>query len=135
MDVITESVPTNIAHNDLSGLHARMDECLEKIHEHWEKYPELYRMVQLQNQLAASKKVDSTPPLSDSENIVISNSEIKEKSFLYEPLRGAPLSAKILQSHREIRGHVLEMNADIIPRTAAHNRKCEHQSMSSVAAF
>ncbi len=46
-----------------------------------------------------------------------------------EELRGAVLRAKSRESHAEIREHLATLNAEIIPRTQAYNRKCATQTI------
>ena len=55
--------------------------------------------------------------------------EDKNEPLIARELRGAELRSLIRESQREIRKRVLEADADIIPRTQAHNRKSAHQSL------
>ena len=45
------------------------------------------------------------------------------------------MRARIQENNHEIRQRVLALNADIIPRTQAHNRKCAHQSLAEERDF
>ena len=105
--------------------------------DYWEKYPDLYQIVQLKNQIAAMKKAPQEASKNNIPGQKTTAITVKSKTgrLLTQPLRGSPLRARVRESHHGIRQRVLALNADIIPRTQPHNRKCAHQSLEEARDF
>ncbi|OGO91385.1 MAG: hypothetical protein A3F10_07560 [Coxiella sp. RIFCSPHIGHO2_12_FULL_42_15] len=101
--------------------------------QYWRENPDLYSIIKKKR-----KDSESTLPQPASESISQLAPKIpatNDRSIISTVLRGAPLRKKINASHRAIRQHVMEMNADIIPRTQAHNRKCDYPSLEEERNF
>ena len=105
--------------------------------DYWEKYPDLYQIVQLKNQIAAMKKASQEVSKNNkpTQDTTATTTKSETDPILIQPLRGTPLRAKIRANQHEIRQRVLALNADIIPRTTAHNRKCAHESLEEERDF
>lgn len=126
---------TNPAHS--SFLHDLMDEWEHILCQHRAENPDLYRIIQLKK-----KKTTTTGPSevisknnNTHHNINAGVTEPKTNLLWDKALRGAKLRARIQKSHREIRQHRVTLNADIIPRTQAYNRKCAHHSLEEEREF
>ena len=53
------------------------------------------------------------------------------KPPLFQYKTRSELKAKIRESHKQIAKNIVLHNAKIIPRTQAHNRKCEYKSVEA----
>jgi hypothetical protein len=114
-----------------SPLNALMDKYEQMIEKYWDENPELYRLLQMKKRVApsvdiAANEVNSTDAIP---------SQAEDKPTLGGVLRGPRLRALIRESHSEIRQRVLGLNADVIPRTQAHNRKCAYMNIEAERDF
>lgn len=106
-----------------SHLDGALSQCEMHIQHYWADYPDLYQLVDLRkkNRLAKNSTVISSEQTHQPNERV--TAETKAKSIRARPLRGAALRARIRESHQTIRQRVLALDADIVPRIQAHNRK------------
>jgi hypothetical protein len=131
-NIPTESLPTDeeMTQSFTEGL---VERCKNMMERYWCENPDLYALIQ--------KKKKKAPPapdglaLNSSTQVAAETPAANESSILGTPLRGARLREKINASHRVIRQHVREMNAEIIPRTKAHNRKSACHSLDEEREF
>lgn len=132
MDAVTshDAIVTNLPCS--SYLNGLADKCEQIIQCYWDENPDLYRLVQLKKQ-----KSQATPPFPKkvSENSDAITADTQTHSLLSQPLRGAKLRARIQESQHEIRERVLALEADITPRTQAHNRKSAHKTIEEEQNF
>lgn len=116
-------------------------QCDLMMKQYWGNNPDLYQIVQQKKQEAELISLKERTNDGDSEvtkqTSLSTGTEIDTHttSIFSRPLRGASLRAKIHESHHEIRKHVLSVNADIIPRTQAQNRKAPYQTIEGEQAF
>lgn len=104
--------------------------CEKMIQQYWADNPELYRVVQLKNQATlAANTPDQSPESSAQEIISNAPDTMSLTRLLNGALCGAPLREKIRASHQIIRQSVIAADAEIVPRTQAHNRKCTFHSL------
>ena len=97
--------------------------CYENIlQQHRAENPDLYRLVELRKKEAAIKPAGASPE-------AVSNTTEEEKLLWGKELRGSALRAKIQTNQRKIRQSLLAVNTDVEPRTEAHNRKCNYQTI------
>ena len=113
-----------------------LDEILLKsqamVEQYWAENPDLYEIVQ-QNKRgkeAALKAAEIKKP-KPSLNAKIEAPEIQPPPPLMGALKGAPLRAKIRESHLEIHRLTKDWRADIDPLTAASNGKCACELLAS----
>ena len=118
-----------------SPLHSLVDKQEQRMQQYWDENPDLYRLVQLKKQMAAANEPTSNIMQSGHQRQTGTITETKTESLLAQPLRGAKLRKCIQESQQEIRQRVSELNADIVPRTEAHNRKSAHQSVEEEQNF
>lgn len=118
-----------------SHLHQLIDKCEQIIQNYWLQYPDLYHKVQQDNQLAAANETPQASPMVAPENQSATVPESSADLLFAQPLRGAKLRTLIKASYNEIRQRNLALNADIIPRTQAHNRKSPHQTLEEEREF
>jgi len=105
----------------------RYEEILQK---HRAENPDLYHLVELRKKQAINSDTFSEDNTS---NINVTAED--EKLLWNRELRGSPLRAQIRASQRKIRQSLSTLNADITPRTQAHNRKCDSQSIDEEREF
>jgi len=109
------------------------DRCEQLLKQHRAENADLYRIVDLKKKAAANSSEIATDHSASQTNTTAV--EINTPSVLDNTPRGPELRALIQESHRKIRTHVLETNADIIPRTQAHNRKSSHHSLEEESEY
>ena len=134
MDAIISPVAEAIIQVNSAATLSLAQKCEQMIQLYWDENPELYQLVQQKKQ-AQANDLPQKPAPSEQEIAPVSTAEIVIPPILTQPLRGAELRALIQESYREIRQHVLVLNADIVPRTQASNKKSEHQSLEEEQAF
>ena len=113
-----------------SHLHNLIDRGEKIIQNYWIKNPDLFQRVQLEKQQETVNQL--TPEVQPSP---AETPESEPESVLTRPLRGSQLRAAIAQSYAEIRERTSELNAEIIPRTQAYNRKNAFQTIEEEQAF
>ena len=100
--------------------------------QYWQENPDLYSLIDLQKKQAKSCE----EVLPDSEKNIDAFANIEAEEMIWDiELRGKPLREKIRANQRKIRQYVLTHNADIIPRTKAHNRKCPYETEKEEKEF
>jgi hypothetical protein len=120
-NIVGEEVPA-------SYIDQLLDRYEEILQQHRAENPDLYRLVELRKKQAIN---DDGP----SEDNVSNITDEEEKPLWPMELRGELLRAQIRASHGKIHQHILALNADITPRTQAHNRKCDYQSIDEEREF
>jgi len=112
----------------IDHLYNKMDAIYTK---HRLENPDLYDLIE-RRKIERNKKAETETATPDLSKIV----EILHQCLATpaEELRGAALRAKSRESHAEIREHLATLNAEIIPRTQAHNRKCATQTIEEEIA-
>ena len=100
---------------------------------YWLDNPELYQLIQQKREQEAAANDAACHDIKVTDNAGSGSADIPTP--LMGPLRDAALREKIRVSHNKIREYVLEMNAGITPRTQAHNRKCNFQSIEDEHDF
>ena len=123
-------------------IHARIEECEKLLQEYWEENPELLHIVE-QKKLreAEAEKSPTLTAKEEPKNVDTPAPKIAARSIFDTELRGAPLREQIRASHKIIQQKVAALDAPIISRTQAHNRKSasttveeERDSRSDVVA-
>jgi len=109
--------------------------CEKMMQHYWSENPDLYRIVQRKKKEAAASVVIPSAVLNDNIDSTKPNMDIKNEPIRLTKLRGPKLRARIQESHREIRQGVLALEADIVPRTQAHNRKNPFTTVESEREF
>ena len=109
------------------------DRCEQLLGQHRAENADLYRIVDLKRKTAVNSSEMATDHNAQKDKTTAV--ENNTTSVLDNTLRGPKLRALIQESHRKIRKHVLESNADIIPRTQAHNRKSSHHSLEEESEY
>lgn len=110
-----------------------VQKCKQMVQKYWDENPDLYRMVQEDKQQAAAN--DAAAIKSNDIPDIHKIEAVDPTPPLLGPLRDVALRTKIRASQGEIRQRVLAMNADIIPHTQAHNRKCQYQTIEAAREF
>ena len=103
MDATTTNTAATASQIYSSPIDDMMTRCEQMIQQYWDKYPDLYRIVQQQkHKEAANDSLQNIPEIS-TQNIAANTTEAKTNSLFNKPLRGAELRARIQESHSEIR--------------------------------
>ena len=131
MSTAAHDLPAPIPLNPLPPLYEKFDQCIEMIQNYWDENPDLYRIVQLQKQEAELTRQNTKNTTSKSTIAA----DRKTDTLFNQPLRGAKLRAKMQESHKAIHERVSALNAEITPRTQAHNRKSDYQSLAEEQNF
>lgn len=118
-----------------SHLHQLIDKCEQIIQNYWLQYPDLYHKVQQDNQVAAANEAPQAPPMVAPENQSATVPESSADLLFAQPLRGTRLRLLIKASHAEIRQRVSTLNAEIVPRIQAHNRKSSYETIEEERTF
>jgi len=126
---------TGFAH--LSPINQLMDKWEHILQQHRAENPDLYRIVDLKKKKATITTPSEVASEKDTpnKNTNAAATETAIKPLLVKELRGTELRARIRESHCDIRQRLLGCDANIIPRTQAHNRKCATQSLEEERAF
>jgi hypothetical protein len=102
----------------------------EMMLDYWQTYPELYRAVNTKKAKAKLACADTNNTPADDTNAKTKlNQCANDTPFLNWPTRGKALRQKRAEGHRLLRETILTTGSAIVPRTAAHNRKCEHETI------
>ena len=120
--------PTDTEHSAYAD--CLLNEYDEILRSHKAKYPELYRLIKLRKK----QNINANEISKDGAPTTNTATEAKKPPFAKE-LRGTPLQAKIRDNQHKIHQQILALNAEIIPRTQAHNRKCNYQTMLEEREF
>ena len=126
-EITTDAATSNPSSS--SHLHELMDRCEQILLQHRAENPGLYRLVELRK---AREKASNTTDVASDENTQtseITTIETKAQSIFPRELRGGELRSKIRASYQAIRQERLSMQAEIIPRTQAHNRKSSYETI------
>lgn len=135
MDLALQPIAAATYQARSSHLHLLIDKCEQIIQNYWLKYPDLYHKVQQDNQLAAANEAPQISSLVTPENQSAPMPESSTGLLFAQPLRGARLRSLIKASYAEIRQRVSTLNADIVTRTQAHNRKSPYETMEEERTF
>ena len=113
------------------------DPILKKVNDmmeqYWQDYPDLYQCIQAKRIAEAEKATAADVSVQAATPQPV---ESKPSDKIWDPpLSGASLRQKCYDSHRQIRQSILETGSEIIPRTQAHNRKCDHKNLEAEQAF
>lgn len=107
----------------------------EMMLDYWQSYPELYRAVNtnktktmMETALTKNNAIDDTAAQQKL------NQSANDTPFLNWPFRGADLRQQRAEGHRLLREKTLSTGSVIVPRTTAHNRKCEHETIGQAQA-
>jgi len=114
-DTLVHNAAPGVRDNWSSPVHGLIDKYEQLLSEHRAMFPDLYRIIELKRQNATT--------VAEAKSMPSGTSTICQNSLLERPLRGKELRARMREGHHEIRQQVVSMNAEIIPRTQAHNRK------------
>src|SRR6266496_1973211 len=119
-------------HNHSSPIQELLNKYEQILSQHRIENPDLYHIVELKKLNAAmgnrSQIIAKTETCSITPNI-------ENNSLFDQPLRGQALRAQIRESHSEIRQRVIAMDAEIVPRTQAHNRKSSYITIEEERDF
>jgi hypothetical protein len=121
------SIPFHSPVFPVSFLDDKIRECEQQIQEYWRQNPDLYQIVQRKKQAASLVNLPVVLVKNQTQTITTDNEP--QLSLLTRVLRGAPLREKMRANQGIIRERILAMNADIIPRTAASNRKSSYTTL------
>ena len=137
MDITTTQINHSIHQALVPPSHDLYEKTLAMLDTYWEKNPDLHRIVQLQKQNETAKALAKQLPSTDVQPVAnepMPEPETKSPPFFPKPLRGPELQARIQESYREIRGRIAALDADIVPRTQASDKKSAFQSVEEEQA-
>jgi len=119
----------------LSPINEIMNKCDQILHQHRAENPDLYRIIQLKKKNATTETPSEISSENHTKKVNTAAIATNVNSSFPKELRGPQLRARIQESHRKIHQRIVALDADIIPCTQAHNRKCEHQSIGEEREF
>jgi len=119
----------------LSPINALMDKYERILHQHRAENLDLYRIVQRKKDNATTTLPHEVASENNTQNTNDVATETETKPLFPTELRGDQLRARIQESHREIRQRILTLDADILPRTQAQNRKSHTSTVAEERAF
>ncbi len=110
-------------------IHGRIEECEQLLQQYWDKNPEIKHIVEQKKIQAAAEKLSEEIADENAKNINSSSTAAETNSLFDTELRGILLREKIHTNPQIIKEKRSALNAPVIPRTQAHNRKSEHTTV------
>ena len=126
----TNEVSIVVKEAPISYIDHLLDRYEEILQQHRIENPDLYRLVELRKKEAA---LNDDAPSEAASNIKDTDEE--GKVIWRKELRGEELREQIRTNQRKIREELLPLNTDVAPRTEAHNRKCNYQTINEEREF